>query len=281
MDLEYYTNRPITVKEQWMEQNQFPYIENLPLFIGSNSELAPNTFVVKTSSLDFDYLNVPQKIRLQVFVNFDIVENQDIIISFQQLSSTSNLLYRYELLNGKFYVLERVNGTSIGSGSGGSNVEKLKIIDSETEPMDMKHQNFVILNKNLDAAIQKSEKFLGYNIVSKHIVIDGTDEVELVDAMALMTMNIPAMFYDEVVRNVKYITEIVDTVEVIKGIEFDYGFDKNMFPQDLKRALHGVCTFYSKNVGELIVWGNMQNYASLDADDISKNILNRYRSKNV
>jgi hypothetical protein len=149
----------------------------------------------------------------------------------------------------------------------------------------MKYQNFVIINKCLDTAILTSEKYIGYNIVTRHETINVTDElledydedevVAYLDAeLVRLTRFIPEQFYDQVIRN---ITNILNDEEQIIGLEYDYGFDVNVFPSDLRRAIQGKATFLNKNMGELIVWGNQLSYKTLDADDITRNILIRYR----
>lgn len=298
MDLEYYTNRPISVKEQWAEQNQFPYIEDIPLFIGSNSEDKPNTFTMNTKSIDFDFLTLPNTIRVQLFAEYDIVSDKNIILNFEQIFLSYKLKYRYNIQNGKFYVLQRVvtNGSSgsvtsgsinivSGSGSDETISGDLTMIDSETEPKDMKYQNFVIINKCIDAAILKSEKYIGYNIVTRHETIEATDKlmesydedsvVAYLDAELLrLSKFIPEKYYDQVIRNVEYKQNEAGQID---SLEYDYGFALETFPADLKRALHGLSDFYNKNRGELIVWGNQSSYKTFDADDITKNILIRYR----
>lgn len=294
LDLEYYTNRPISVKEQWAEQQQFPYIEDIPLFIGANSEVTPNTFVMNTKSIDFDYLTLPKIIRVQLFLETELLSDNNIVLQFSQILLSYKLKYRYNIQNGKFYVLEKVvaGGSSVGSvsissGSGSNDVTsgELKIIDSEIEPKDMKYQNFVIINKCIDTAILTSEKYIGYNIVTRHKTINVTDElledydedevVAYLDAeLVRLTRFIPEQFYDQVIRNIEYKQN--EDGQII-GLEYDYGFDVNVFPSDLRRAIQGKATFLNKNMGELIVWGNQLSYKTLDADDITRNILIRYR----
>lgn len=273
---EFYNNRPITVEEQVAHQNYLPFIKNIYTFYGSNSKEDSNLFELNTDNPYFDLNKLKEKDEIRVKLFYNVAPTQSsITLDFPRLEQALTLNVNVVLKNNKFYVLQVIKH---------HDVLAFKVIDSEEAPRDTIFNSYCIVDKCINAAIDKSTNFIGYNLISKHISLTSPhtapDKIvdDLEDQLKEFSKYININYLSSVIRNKEYILNDQDD---IVSLDFDYGFDPNNFPFDLKQAIMQSASFLYQNRGELVVWGSERDYHSYDSDDIEKNILINYRGYSV
>lgn len=295
LDREYYLNRPVNVMEQNAFMNKMPYIENIPTFFGITQIIEEDKpfitgeilFELKTDSIYFNLEDFKEGdiIRIKLFFPKPI-ETTNIILDFVQIEKSYTFSQKYNLESDIFYILKVINNQGTKS---------FKIIDSETEPYDMKYQNYCAINECINQSIAIIEKYLDYHIIytkGEILVENHIQDIENFYKKSFEEINndmqkewleleFEKKFYKEkIISNKKFTYQNFSLI--LKGIEGYFGYQKKDFPLDLKRAIQDHSSFLWEQKGNLVYFGYKENgYGSFEFSDITKNILNQYKNLGV
>lgn len=258
--MDFFNELPITVEQQIAHQRE-PYIENISLLFGTNTEALPNTFILSNLN-PYGTLTIVKgtKIRVVLFNSFDVTSTLTLTIGAVEFTINND----YVLKNNSFYVLECTNNDEI-------NGHEFKIIDSQEYPVDPIYYEYNTVYNCILSAIDTATKFIGHTLILEHVTVT-TDVVED-DEIAVTAEEKLAIYVanNEIISNIIY-TE--DSEGVITQVDFDIGYTKENFPPRLKRGIMNNATTLYKSLGGLI---SKDNGITMDLDDVSKNIYLDYR----
>lgn len=283
-NFEYYTNRGINVLEQVAHQRGLPFInrdyateylanineieeeqvEGYTLFnLTTNNPLAKPFTIGRVFILKLFYKEpITNKILFKI-------NNQKYIINLDFILKNNTFYYL------KIHTLYQPQTEETEEVYGIFDIE-----DAEGFSTNPTYYNYYTVDKCINSAIYFAENYVGYKIISKHIELT-SDIEDYKDRESYLKTQLKIYQTVEIVRNIEYIyEEILEnnvSVKYISQINFDIGFET--LPEDLKKAIMNCATSFYIDNGDLIQNETQNNRISFANEDVSKNILYKYKKK--
>jgi len=306
----------ITVKEQQVHQNGFPEISStLNTYFGTGNTSVSGDEITIDIKLD-NQINTPESFSNGNIIRFKLQNGNStynsIKLKFVDISSLEVVLKRptnvatfpdNSLLPYINYLATYTTGTP----------DYFQITESEGYFTNLLENNYVQLQKTIDAVIEYASKYTGRTITDRDYIYSLSDLVD--EDGNYFTITLPK----NDVYNLEKITYI-NTSDVETEIDLDTfcieedggfnekltitpsalldfelpddvsetetypykvyysaGYQNNQIPEALRHAMKNHCAFLWGNRGDMVNYAEIKEYKTLDKCDAAKNLYNKYK----
>lgn len=313
----------ITVKDQQVQQNGFPSISTtIGTYLGTGDTTidVPNVTITIDVKLD-NQLNTPPSFSNDDKIRFKLQNGNSVYnkfeLKFPDISDLEVALKRGDtsietfpddsILKNKNYLATYTTGSP----------NYFLITASEGYFDDVLEENYVYLQKDIQAIINYAELFTGRTILDSDytyslsrltddfgtlcdIILPKSNVYELEKITYINTSDVETEmdldtfcieetgFYAEkfsIFPDTNLGFEIPDDVSETETypykVYYSAGYPNNIVPEALKAGIRDHCAFLWSNRGDMVNYAEIKEYKTLDKCDIAKDIYGKYKYKGI